>query len=568
MPSDPMTAVIQQPPVLLHKNQMLRKEILIILSLVQASAQVTTSQYDNARTGADLNETILTPRNVNARQFGKIFTLSVDGDVYTQPLYLAGLDIPGKGKHNVLFFATEHNSVYAFDADTSAPPLWQASFVNPSAGITTVPDRDVRCPFISPEVGITPTPVIDAATGTLYVLARTKESGHYYQRLHALDVTSGAEKFGGPVAIQAAVKDNGYFGGHFAGDVVFSQLRELPRAGLLLVNGKVYLSWGSSCDVGPYHGWIMAYDARTLKQTAVFNTSPDSSESGIWQGDAAIAADAAGNVFAVTGNGKFDAGTGGRDYGDTVLKLGLTNGGLVVRDYFTPSNQQYLNSEDLDVGSTGPVLLPDQPGGHPHVLVVAGKEGRIYVVDRDRMGKFQPGADPHAIQTIPRGAGTGAFGAPAYWNGHVYWLGSKDVLKDWAVDHGRLSARPVAAASTVFTDPGATPTVSANQSRDGIVWVVQTKTWNAFRSGLPAILRAYDAADVSRELYNSAQLASRDVAGSALRFVIPTVANARVYIGTQREVDVYGLLAPPTQQKVRVTSAPARSAGTRKRGNP
>lgn len=512
--------------------------------LTIAQAQVTTSQYDNARTGAYLNETTLTPQNVNAKQFGKAFTIPVDGDVYAQPLYLPNVDVPGKGKHNVLYVATEHNSVYAFDADAFGPRLWQVSFINPRAGITTVRDFDVRCPFITPEIGITPTPVIDAASGTLYVLARTKENDHYYERLHALDVATGAEKFGGPVAIQAAVKSNGLLGSQ----VQFSQLRELPRAGLLLANGKVYLSFGSSCDVGPYHGWVIVYDARTLAQTAVLNTSPDSSESGIWQGDAALAADREGNVYAVTGNGAFDAATGGRDYGDTVLKLALTSGGLMVRDYFTPSNQKHLNAEDLDIGSSGAVLLPDQPGPHPHVLVVAGKEGKIYVVDRDRMGKFQDHNDSHAVQTLPNAAGTGAFGAPAYWNGHVFFLASKDVLKDWAVNGGRLSGKPVAAASTIFTDPGATPTVSANKNRNGIVWVVQTKTWNARGSGIPAVLRAYDAANVAHELYNSTQNASRDMAGPALRFVFPTVVNGRVYISAKDEVDVYGLLAPASRK--------------------
>lgn len=524
-----------------------------VLLIAAAHAQLTTSQYNNARTGAYLEEKVLTPQNVNVRQFGKVFTLPVDGDVYAQPLYVAGLEMPGKGRRNVLFVATEHDSVYAFDADAAAPPLWQVTFLRSREGVTTVRDFEVRCPFLSPEIGITPTPVIDTASGTLYVLARTKENGRHYQRLHALDITTGAEKFGGPVAIQAAVKDNGYFGGYFRGQVAFSQLRELPRAGLLLSQGKVFLSWGSSCDVGPYYGWVMSYDARTLRQTAVFNASPDSAESGIWQGDAALAADNEGNVYAVTGNGKFNASSGGRDYGDTVLKLGLGNSGLVVRDYFTPYNQGYLNSTDLDIGSSGAVLLPDQPGGHPHLLVTAGKEGRIYVVDRDRMGKFHAGSDSHAVQTLPNAAGTGAFGAPAYWNGHVYWHGSKDVLKDWAVTNGRLSEQPVAAASTVFTDPGATPTVSANGSKNGIVWVVRTKTWNARGNSIPAVLYAYDASNVARELYNSDENGSRDVAGPALRFVLPAVVNGRVYIGTKNEIDVYGLLAPPAPKQTPVS---------------
>jgi hypothetical protein len=298
---------------------------------------VTTSQYDNARTGANLNETTLTPQNVNAARFGKLFSLKTDGDIYAQPLYLSGVEIPGKGKHNVVFVATEHDSVYAFDADGQpSAPLWHVNFLNSDAGITTVPDREARCPFIRPEIGITPTPVIDTSSGTLFVLARTKESqgllgsARYVQRLHALAITTGAEKFGGPVEIKASVKGRG-------GQLDFDPLRELPRAGLLMAKGNVYLTWGSSCDVQPYHGWVIAYDARTLNQTAVFNTSPDAEESGIWQSDTAPAADADGNVFLATGNGKFDVmPAGGRDYGESVLKLAISGGNLVLRAFFMP----------------------------------------------------------------------------------------------------------------------------------------------------------------------------------------------------------------------------------------
>jgi hypothetical protein len=254
---------------------------------VWAPAQVLTSQYDNARTGATLTEKVLTPANVNVGRFGKIFSLKVDGDVYAQPLFVPKLEIPGKGIHNVLFIATEHNSVYAFDADTSADPLWHVNFLNAAAGVTAVPSRDVRCPFITPEIGITPTPVIDAQSGTIYILARTKESGgllhsdRYVQKLHALAIATGAEKFGGPVEIKASVKGRG--AGASNGEVAFEGLRELPRAAMLLSGGQVYMTWGSSCDVGPYHGWVMSYDARTLAQTAVLNVSPDAEESGIWQ---------------------------------------------------------------------------------------------------------------------------------------------------------------------------------------------------------------------------------------------------------------------------------------------
>jgi hypothetical protein len=509
-----------------------------------APTQVLTAQYDNARTGANRSETILTPANVNAAQFGKLFTLKVDGDVYAQPLYLPDIEIPGKGKHNVLFVATENDSVYAFDADgPSTAPLWHASLANSSDGARPLSEQDVHCFFITPYVGITSTPVIDRNTGTLYVLARTKESkgllkaDEYKQRLHALAITTGAEKFGGPVEIKASVKGSG--AGHSGAQVSFDPQTENPRAALLLANGLVYLAWGSSCDEGPYHGWLMAYDAHTLAQKAVFNTSPDASDSAIWQGDAGPAADKDGNVFVVTGNGEFDAATNGRDFGDTVLKLGSDGQRLTLLDYFTPSNQAQLNERDNDLGSSGPVLLPDQLGPHPHLLVTAGKEGKIYLIDRDRMGKYQPGDDPHAVQTIS--ASHGAFGAMAYWNQNVFFIGSETRLQDFAVGHGQLKLK--AAGPTKFLDSGATPTVSANGSKDGIVWAASSKNWDE-PAGRPAVLYAYDAADVSRQLYTTEQNSQRDRAGVALRFAIPTVVNGKVYVGAKGVVNIYGLLPP------------------------
>jgi hypothetical protein len=514
---------------------------LTALIATSAHAQITTSQYNNARTGANLNESILTPQNVSANQFGKLFTLRADGDIYAQPLYLPNLQIPGKGAHNVLFIATERDNVYAFDADGKSPdPLWRVTFTDPAKGIDVLTTQDVACPFITPVVGITSTPVIDAATGTLYVLARTKEQGRYVQRLHALDVATGAEKFGGPITIQASTKTSK------GRQLDFDPLRENPRASLLLVNGKLYLMWASSCDVGPYHGWVMVYDARTLAQIAVFNDSPDGSEGGIWAADTGPAADSDGNVFVATGNGTFDAGNaGGRDYGDTLLKLTLSGQSLNVTDYFTPFNQEKLNDADLDLGSGGPILLPDQPGPHPHLVIVAGKGGTIYVVDRDNMGRFHTGDDSHAVQTITKMES--ALSAPAYWNQNVYILVSNDVLKDFALKDGRLSPQPVAQANEKFVDPGATPAVSANGTKNGIVWVIQTKGWRS--SDRFAVLRAYDAANVSHELFNSETNAARDRAGACLRFTIPTVVNGRVYIGTKSEVDVYGLL--PTAGKTK-----------------
>jgi hypothetical protein len=508
------------------------------MGLRGGAQSVTTSQYDNVRSGANTLETTLTPRNVNVRRFGKILALKVDGDVYAQPLFVAGLEIPGKGRHDVLFVATEHDSVYAFDAyGHPASPLWRVSFLR--SGVTTVPEDDVQCPFIAREVGITSTPVIDAEAGTLYVLARTKElngspSKQYRQRLHALSVTTGVEEFGGPVAIRATIRGKG--DGSQSGRVEFDALRENPRAALLLANGLVYLTWGSSCDVGPYHGWVMAYDARTLKQRAVFNASPDADDSGFWASDTGPAADEGGNLFLATGNGRFDAAKGGRDYGDSLLQLDGQS--LKPADYFAPFNVDKLAADDSDLGSGGPVLLPEQPGSHPHLVVIAGKGGTIYVVDRDRMGHFRPDSDRHAVQTIPSSGG-GVFGSMAYWNGNLYVLSNSDhnALRQFTLHDGRLSLK--AASGSGLRGASATPTVSANGSEDGVLWLLRSE---ALEAGDIDVLYAFDALSTSRLLYDSEQNPFRDRGGPALRFTIPTVVNGQVYVGAKHEVDVYGLL--------------------------
>jgi hypothetical protein len=513
-----------------------------LLALAPAHAQVLTSQYDNARTGAILTETVLTPANVNPSHFGKLFSLKVDGDLYAQPLFVPRVEIPGKGTHDVIFVATEHDSVYAFDAAGSpSEPLWHVNFLNSAAGVSTVPSRDANCPFIAPEVGITPTPAIDLESGTLYVLARTKEShgalqpARFVQRLHALAITTGVEKFGGPMEIKASVKGSG--AGGSGGDLAFDPLRELPRAGLLLSGGQVYLTWGSSCDVAPYHGWVMAYDAHTLAQTAVLNTSPDAEESGIWQSDNAPAADQAGNIYVATGNGKFDVATKGRDYGDTLLRLSLAEHRLSVRDYFTPGDQQNLNAHDQDLGSGGPLLLPNQPGEHPHLLLIGGKDGRLYLLDRDRLGKYDPNSNSQGVQSVLMLGGI--YSTPAYWNGHVYLLPRKDFLRDYPLDHGKLSKEPVTGKQRY--EPGATPAISANGNRNGILWFIETKAWNG--ADRPAILHAFDASNITHELYTSEENSSRDRVGKTLRFTIPTVVNGRVYVNAKRQLDVFGLLA-------------------------
>lgn len=513
----------------------------LIFALTVASlpilAQIATSQYDNFRTGATLNEKILTPKNVNSRTFGKIGAFGVDGPVYAQPLYVPDVEIPGKGRHNVLYVATEHDSVYAFDADRPGDaPLWMVSFLDPKRGIEPVHGDELQCPFIRPEVGITSTPVIDMRSGTLYVLARTRifhrlTPNDYMQHLHALAITTGVEKFGGPKLIQASVAGKGR--GEAGGQVAFDPLYENPRASLLLVNGNVILTWASSCDVGPYHGWAMAYDAQTLGQKAALNVTPDGGEGGIWAADTGPAADSSGNIFLATGNGSFNAASGGRNYGDSVLKLDPS--GLSILDYFTPFNQAQLNDEDLDLGSSGPTLLPDQPGPHPHLLLQPTKGGTIYVLDRDRMGKFEPKRNAIVQQIELR---RDSYGAMAYWNGHTFFAASNDYLRDFAINGGML--KQAVQSATHFENPGATPAVSANGKTNAIVWAIATRTWNG--DDRPAVLYAYDAANISRPIYTSEQVPDRDRAYLATRFVVPVVVNGRVYFGTRGEVEVYGLL--------------------------
>src|SRR5882762_6905467 len=512
--------------------------VLLSISHPVTQAQVTTSQYDNARTGATLSETALTPQNVNPKQFGKLGVMKVDGVVFAQPLFVPGVEIPGKGTHDVLFVATEHDSVYAFDAGRpNDPPLWKTSFLDEKREVTTLSSHDVSCPFIEPEVGITSTPVIDMKSGTLYVLARTMirhtlGSNEYFQHLHALAITTGVEKFGGPKLITGSAPGKGDDSSN--GQIAFNPLRENPRAALLLTQGNLFLMWASSCDRGPYHGWVMAYDPATLAQKAILNVTPDGNEGGIWESDTGPAADADGNVYVPTGNGTFNISTGGKDYGDSVLKLGLQGSSLEILDYFTPRDQEHMADTDMDLGSAGPVLLPDQPGPHRHLVLQPSKDKRIFVLDRDALGKFHSNRDA-IVQTQP--VSGGGYGSMAYWNGHAYYVGEDDALRDYAVNNGEL--KPTAASSIKF-DGGATPTVSANGNKDAVVWVASKKS-----SGgrvRQAVLCAFDAANVVQPIYNSATNDAHDGAGMAARFVIPVVVNGRVYLGTRSEVDVYGLL--------------------------
>lgn len=551
---------------------------LIALCLLSGSApgavNVLTQHNDNARTGQNLNETILSPANVNSAQFGKLFTHAVDGYVYAQPLYMSGVTI-GRKSHNVVFVATESDTVYAFDADdahgSNAKPLWQVSFTNPAQGITTVPTGDINGGDLTPQSGITATPVIDASTGTLYVLARTKEvsggAASYVQRLHALDVTSGAEKFGGPVVIQASVPGS-CTPNDGQGHVVFDPKLHNARAGLLLASGVVYIAWSSLGDFDPYQGWVMGYNAQTLQQKGVLNVNPDDIDSvnhtcrgGIWQSGAGPAADASGNIFLITGNGSFNANQGGRDFGDSMLRLSASGSSLSVSDYFTPYDQGNLNAIDYDLGSGGPMLLPDQSGSFPRLLVGAGKTGTIYVVNRDNMGKFNSGGNA-IVQTLT-GALTslGEFGAPAYFNGTVYFGAQNDSVKAFRVQNGILNATPSSKSATVFGKRGCTPGISANGTSNGILWAFQA---DGYDSGGPAVLHAYDASNLAIELYHSGQAGSRDLPGPTVKFGVPTIANGKVYVGTQNNLTIYGLLQsnPPTITSIIPASIPAKQVST------
>jgi hypothetical protein len=503
---------------------------------VQVQGYTGMLRYHNdlGNTGQNLNETKLTVSNVNATQFGKLFSYPLDGQSYAQPLYVSDVPVPNKGKHNLLFVATEHDTVYAFDADTQAT-LWSVNFTNPGAGVTTVPGDELGGGTnpIKPEVGITGTPVIDGNSGTLYVVAMTKENGAYIHRLHALDITSGQEKFGGPVVLQGSVQGKN-------GQVTFDSKQHLQRPGLLLSGGVVYICFGSYGDFNPYHGWIMGYDVHTLKQVAIFTSTPnggDSAQGSFWQSGASLSADSDGNIYGIAANGTFDANNGGSDYGESFLKL--QPGTLSVIDYFTPFNFQELNDGDIDIGSGGFTLLPDQPGPVPHLGLSAGKEGRIYLLNRDNLGKFQSGSDSQIVQSIPEAIGDfnfpngHNFSTATYWQGNVYFIGNKDVIKQFALNNGLLSSQPVSSGTHIYGFPGGNMSISANGSQNGIVWAIE--------AGGANVLHAYDGTDVSRELYNTAQAGSRDQFGTAVRFTVPTVMNGKVFVAGQTELAVFGL---------------------------
>jgi hypothetical protein len=516
---------------------------LSITAYSQSGVNVTTYHNDNVRSGQNLHETTLTTALVQMNTFGKLFSQPVDGQIYAEPLVLANLEIPGKGLHTVVYVATENDSVFAFDGNSNtgsnATPLWQVSFINPAKGITTVPSGDLGTDAIYPQIGITGTPVIDPNNQTLYVVAATKENGVYVQRLHALSVTTGAEQFGGPVVIAAAVKGTG--SGSSGGKLSFDPFRSNQRPGLLLSNGGIYIAWSSHGleSQYTYHGWVIGYNENTLQQISAYCLTANGDEGGIWQSGDGLTADTLGNIFFMSGNGTFDANTGGQDYGMSYVKMS-TKHGLSVADYFTPYNEAEESSEDLDLGSGGAMLLPYLTGAtYPYLAVGAGKDGTMYVLNRDDMGRFNASGNTQIVESIPNAFdGHGLYSTPAYWQGYLYFWAPNDVLRVFQMVNGLVSTTPVATGSVTLSSPGATPVISANSGAEGIVWAIQPE---GYATGAPAILYALNALTAA-QLYNSTQAGTRDTAGPAIKFTPPTVANGKVYVPTASELDVYGLL--------------------------
>ncbi|HKU25570.1 MAG TPA: hypothetical protein VJQ54_08870 [Candidatus Sulfotelmatobacter sp.] len=501
-----------------------------------SGVNVVTYHNDNARTAQNLSETKLSMSNVSSSTFGKIGFYAVDGKVDAEPLYASGVNISGKGTHNVLIVASEHDTVYAFDADTGNT-LWNTSMLQ--SGETTSDNRS--CNQVEPEIGITSTPVIDRTrgpNGVVYVVAMSKNGTTYYQRLHALDLAQGTELFGGPVDIQAKYPGTG--DNTNGTDVVFDPAQYEERAGLLLLNGVTFTTWASHCDIRPYTGWIIPYDASTLAQTSVLNVTPNGSEGAIWMSGGAPAADDSGNIFVLEANGTFDttlnaAGFPSKgDYGNAFLKLSTTGNQLAVADYFEMSNQASENGSDGDLGSGSPMVIPDlkdASGNTKHLAVGAGKDKNLYVVDRDSMGKFDPTRN-NIYQEIQGAFSDAVFSAPAFFNGTVYIGSVGGPLQAFSTTNAQLSAAAKTANS--FAYPGANPSVSANGAGNAIVWAVENTD--------PAILHAYDGSSL-KELYNSNQASGgRDQFGAGNKFITPMIANGKVFVGTTNGVAVFGLL--------------------------
>jgi outer membrane protein assembly factor BamB len=522
----------------------------LCMVLVSSATDVVTYHNNIARTGQNLQETILTTSSVNSSSFGKLFSSSVDGIIDAEPLYLSSVSIPGKGMHNVIYAVTENDSVYAFDADAGTL-LWQVSALKSGES----PSDDHGCSQISPQIGITSTPVIDRARGphgTIFVVAMSKNSSStYFQRIHALDITNGAEEFGGPVTIQAKYPGTG--DNSHDGYVVFDPGQYAERQGLLLLNHVIYTAWTSHCDARPYTGWLIGYSESTLARTSVLDVTPNGNEGAIWQDGAGIASDGR-NLFFLDANGTFDTTLTKKgfphkgDYGNAFLKVSAKNHKLRVADYFNMYNTVQESDDDEDLGSGGAVVLPamkDANGKLRHLAIGAGKDQNIYIVNRDNMGKFNPNNDNAIYQEIDGVLGGGEWATSAYFNGNIYYGPVGNNLLQFQFSNAKLSTSPQSKSAASFTYPGTTPSVSANGSRNGIVWAIE-------HTDPTDVLHAFDATNLANELYNSNQAGQRDQFGSASHFGTPLIVNGKVYVGTTNGVTAFGLLGDKLSQSATV----------------
>jgi hypothetical protein len=526
--------------------------ILIVLVIASAWWQSTTRaasgfrgvltyHNDNTRSGHNPSESTLTLKNVNSTQFGKLFVLNTDGLVDAEPLYAPGLTVAGV-THNVLFVASEHGTVYGFDADTGAS-LWQVTTLK--SGET--PSDNRGCGQVTPEIGVTSTPVIDLTEGphgTIYLVAMSKDSsGNYHQRLHALDITTGAEQFGGPMDISAQYPGTGANSQN--GNVIFDPKQYKERAALVLLNHVVYTTWASHCDDEPYTGWVIGYNEGTLAQQYVLNVTPNGSEGAIWAAGAGPAVDSSGSIYFLDANGTFDTSLNAEgfpvngDYGNAIVKLSVKAKKLVVADYFNMYNTVSESDADEDLGSGGAMVIPNfkDSSGKLHNLVVgAGKDTNIYIADRTNMGKFNASNNNQIYQEVSGALAGSVYSAPAFDGNRIYYGAVGDNIKAFAFgSNGLLSATPQSMTSETFSYPGATPSISGVSKADLILWATANTS--------PAVLHAYNANNLAQELYNSSQASGgRDQFGNGNKYITPMIANGKVYVGTQTGVGVFGLL--------------------------
>ncbi len=528
--------------------------------LPAADLDVLTFHNNIIRSGVQSYETVLTKSNVNSAQFGKILSFAVNGDVYAQPLYISQYTMADNKAHNVLVVATARDRIYAFDADGNNPSagyLWERILLGP--GETSVPAADVDTSDITPTIGVIGTPAIDRSTGTIYVVAKsvtTSGSPTYIQRLHALNLADGAEKLNGPTTIQASVPGTGDGGA----TVAFGPLRNNQRAAILLAptpggvtSGSVFIAWASHGDNGQYHGWVISYDAANVShQTGAWADTPNGSQGGIWMSGGGLSSDGTGNIFGAAGNGSFDANDGGNDYGDSMFKLVLGQSGLALSDWFTPADQAELDGSDLDFGVGGaPLILPPQPGPVPHLMVTADKQGEIYLLNRDDLGGYTGTANT-SIQSFNDGGGFSIHSNLVFFNKALYLAPDGGPASMWTFHPALGFFNPVASSRSAHTfgcngcdGGGSNFTISANGQQNGIVWALDYSSYG----NSPVVLYAFDASNLSTELYDAAQAPNqRDQATVAVKFTSPTVANGKVFVGSRNAVTVYGLLSPAPLQ--------------------